>query len=200
MSTYSVTCINDTESTWTFGVFQKLPNFEGLVSLAWKRSAVPPKGQAILQWDVTFNVSITDYKQTNGVGVYTSEQVLDTDLGQVWDCKFIDGCQQLVPAPDQSGATGDELLIRNRSGRLANLGVGMSGSSSVLQPDVEDNANAQFVVKPKYYLGLFNRLKMGEVIKSNVAVGPINLIYGSGRTEMTATAAMAGATISLTHD
>ncbi|MBB4210116.1 hypothetical protein EV659_101179 [Rhodothalassium salexigens DSM 2132] len=200
MSTYSLTCINDTESTWTFGLFQKLPNFEGLVSLAWKRSAVPPKGQAILQWDVVFNVSITDYKQTNGVGVYTSEQVLDTNLGQVWECQFVDGCQQLVPAADQSGVTGDELLIRNRSGRLGNLGVGMSGSSAVLQPDVEDNASAQFVVKPKYYLGLFNRLKKGEVIKSNVAVGPINLVYGSGRTEMTATAAMAGATISLTHD
>jgi len=197
MTTYQLNCTNNTGSTWVFGVFQKVPHFEGLVSLAWKRSSIPQKGTALIEWDVDYNVALTDFKQINGIGVASSEQSLSTDLGKVWECRYVNGVQQLFPVDDPGAVNPGELLIRNRSGRLANLGLGMFGTASIIQPNVEDGANAQFVVQPKYYLGLFNRLYKGEIIKSNVAAGPIELAYSDGLTKLDVTAQMNGATIQM---
>ena len=53
-------------------------------------------------------------------------------------------------------------------------------------------AAAQFQVTPTYYVGLFNELRLGQVITSNVIVGPEVLRYPAGVSQATVTADLDG--------
>ena len=109
----------------------------------------------------------------------------------------MDGVQQLFEDESADPLEGDEVLIRNESGMFANLGVGMSGNPAIIRDGVEGNANAQFIVTPTYYIGLFNRLYQGQIIKANVAVGPLKVVYDEGLTELDVVAKMDGENINI---
>jgi hypothetical protein len=65
---------------------------------------------------------------------------------------------------------------------------------------VLSGSNGQFKVVPTYYAGLFNNLVLGEVISSNVTVGPIELQYPDGMNKATVTAKISGQSIALSVD
>ncbi|GAB6040364.1 hypothetical protein [Endothiovibrio diazotrophicus] len=106
------------------------------------------------------------------------KEYLPTTLGKEWEIVWEDGLQQLrevgdAPRPEQ-------VVIKNRSNRIANPGIGMAGAASVYKRNTLAGSAAQFEVHPTYYFGLFNNLVRGEVIDSNVIVGPLTLAYPSG--------------------
>jgi hypothetical protein len=101
-----------------------------------------------------------------------------------------------------SGAHGladrpDQIIIANESGELANPGVGMSGQGAVFKRGVYSGGSAQFIVKPKYWFGLFNDVVRGEVISSNVIVGPHELKFEGGQNLATVEAKAEGGTLKL---
>ncbi|KVT60924.1 hypothetical protein WK55_11425 [Burkholderia ubonensis] len=193
MTTYYVDFNNNTQQTWTMGVYQTLPNSIGLESVSWKQTTVPQSGNSGVEWDVFYNVAIANYQQVGGVGVYKASQTLRAELGSAWQCVFQDNVQQLVPA--SASVPSDSILISNVSNNLANLGIGMSGQGSVYKKGVVSGASAQFQVTPTYWFGLFNSLVLGEVISSNVVVGPQQLVYPGGQNLATVTAYMDGNTM-----
>jgi hypothetical protein len=144
---------------------------------------------------VTYNVALADYSQDGGKGVYTASQILGADLGTVWDVVFQDNVQQLVPS--SGPVQPDQILINNKSSRIANPGIGMSGAGSVFKRNVNGGASAQFEVTPTYFVGLFNDVERGEVISSNDIVGPLTLQYPSGFTSATLTATLDGSNVVL---
>lgn len=195
MATYFADFVNDTDRTWTMAVYQELPNSIGLDSVSWKQTTVPTSGESGVTWEVLYNVALADYVQTGGIGVYAASQILSAQLGSAWDIVFEDNVQQLqlvgsAPEPDQ-------ILINNVSGILANPGIGMSDAGSVYKRDVNSGASAQFEVTPTYWAGLFNNVELGEVISSNVIVGPVQLQYPSGNNRATLTASLDGDNIVL---
>ncbi|WP_410953453.1 hypothetical protein [Pseudomonas sp. S1(2024)] len=197
MSTdYYVDFDNQTNDTWTLAVYQTLPSSVGLDSVSWKQTTVPTQGYSGVEWTIDYNVVIANYRQVGGVGVYKASQTLSTQLGSVWDCVFKDNVQQLVLG--SGSAPADSIQINNKSNLPANLGIGMSGQGSVFKPDVVGSGQAQFKVTPTYYLGLFQKVQLGEVISSNVVVGPREIKFPSGMNCATATARMDGANIKLT--
>ncbi|NTZ06469.1 MULTISPECIES: hypothetical protein [Burkholderia] len=195
MTSYYVDFNNDTKQTWTMAVYQTLPSSIGLESVSWKQTTVPQSGASGVTWDIFYNVAIANYQQIGGIGVYKASQTLKTELGTSWDCIFKDNVQQLVPGSGSVPA--DSVLINNKSTNLANLGIGMSGQGSVFKKGVVSGASAQFQVTPTYWVGLFNSLVLGEVISSNVVVGPLQLSYPSGQNLATVNAYMDGNTIKL---
>jgi len=195
MPSYYVDFNNDTQQTWTMAVYQTLPSSIGLESVSWKQTTVPQSGASGVTWDVFYNVAIANYQQVGGIGVYKASQTLKTELGTSWDCIFKDNVQQLVPGSGSVPA--DSVLINNKSTNLANLGIGMSGQGSVFKKGVVSGASAQFQVTPTYWVGLFNSLVLGEVISSNVVVGPLQLSYPGGQNLATVNAYMDGNTIKL---
>ncbi|AOJ37430.1 MULTISPECIES: hypothetical protein [Burkholderia] len=195
MTSYYVDFNNDTKQTWTMAVYQTLPSSIGLESVSWKQTTVPQSGASGVTWDIFYNVAIANYQQIGGIGVYKASQTLKTELGTAWDCIFQDNVQQLVPG--SGSVPGDSVLINNKSTNLANLGIGMSGQGSVFKKGVVSGASAQFQVTPTYWVGLFNSLVLGEVISSNVVVGPLQLSYPSGQNLATVNAYMDGNTIKL---
>ncbi|MFP6800353.1 MAG: hypothetical protein VCA39_14755 [Pseudomonas sp.] len=195
MSAYYIDFNNNTGSTWTMGVYQELPNSIGLESVSWKQTTVPTMGSSGVEWEVDYNVAIADYKQIGGIGVYKASQTLVTELGSVWECVFQDNVQQLVQSTGTAPA--DSIIIKNTSNKLANLGIGMSGQGSVFKNSVVSGAKAQFQVTPTYFAGLFNNLVLGEVISSNVSVGPQEIVFPDGMNCATVTASMSGENIKM---
>jgi hypothetical protein len=195
MSAYYIDFNNNTDMTWTMGVYQELPNSIGLESVSWKQTTVPTMGSSGVEWEVDYNVAIANYKQIGGIGVYKASQTLVTELGSVWECVFKDNVQQLVQSSGTAPA--DSIIIKNISNQMGNLGIGMSGQGSVFKKNVVSGATAQFQVTPTYYAGLFNNLVLGEVISSNVSVGPQKIVFPDGMNSATVNATMSGSTIKM---
>ena len=195
MTTYYCDFENKTNQTWTMAVYQELPSSVGLDSVSWKQTTVPQSGNSGVNWDIFYNVAMANYTQNGGIGVYKSNQVLPADLGTAWNIVFKDSVQQLEPAGGASQA--NQIEVYNKSNLLANPGIGMSGEGSVFKNSVLSGASAQFTVTPKYYVGLFNQLQIGEVISSNVVVGPLELVYPTGNNKATLTASISGNNIEL---
>lgn len=195
MSTYYCNFANQTDQTWTMGIYQTLPSTPGLDSVSWQQTSVPQSGFSGVSWSVTYNVVLGGYQQTGGIGVYTASQTLPTILGTAWNIVFQDDVQQLQAAGTASQP--DEILIYNHSGLVANPGIGMSGQGSIYKQGVVGNAEAQFTVTPSYWAALFNQVELGEVISSNVAVGPVQLQYPSGLNSATLTAILNGENLEL---
>jgi hypothetical protein len=175
-------------------VYQELPNSIGLDSVSWQQSTAPPGGFTGVQWNVSYNVALADYSQDGGKGVYTSSQILTANLGTAWNVIFDQSVQQLVPA---GNAQPGQIIINNQSNRIANPGIGMSGQGSVFKRGVQSGASAQFEVTPTYFVGLFNDVERGEVISSNVIVGPLTITYPTGFTTAQLTATLDGHSIVL---
>lgn len=198
MATYYVDFQNNTDRVWTMAVYQTLPQSTGLDSVSWLQASAAQGGNTGVQFDLTYNVALANYSQDGGRGVYKASQTLGADLGTAWEIVMEDGVQQLKAAGQAD--LPQQILIRNTSNKIANPGIGMSGSGSVFKRNVNSGAAAQFQVTPSYYVGLFNDVKKGEVISSNVIVGPKNIKYPSGETTATVTADLDGSNIILRID
>lgn len=195
MTTYFVDFNNNTNETWTLAVYQELPISLGLESVAWKSSAAPKKGQTGVKWQIDYLVALGNYAQDRGIGVYKATQLLPAELGTTWEVVYEDGVQQLK----RTGKPADskQIIIKNNSSRKANPGIGMDGSAAVYKRDVVGTSEAQFLVTPTYYFGLFNKVELGEVISSNVIVGPKKLTFEGGQNVATVTADMKGEDLAL---
>lgn len=178
MTTYTVNFANETPDKWTLCVYQELPESPGLDSVAWKQTTVPTQGESGVQWTIQYLACLADYRQTGGKGVYKASQKLGTNLGQKWKCIYNEDVQELQT---DGSTTAGQLLIANQSLRLANLGIGMDGDISLVKKDVYSGNNAQFTVKPTYYVALFKNLTKGEVISGNQIHGPLQVVFDGGQ-------------------
>ncbi len=179
---YSIDFINDTPSTWTFSVYQTLPASPGLKSVSWKQTTVPKGGESGVQWSIEYLVAILNYKQTNGKGVYKASQKLGTQLGAAWNAVYQDGTQQLAEA---GNASPGQVIINNKSGQLADLGIGMDGDVALVQPAVFSGAAANFEVEPTYWVAMYKDIVKGEVISGAQFAGPLKVKFLNGATTLT---------------
>lgn len=195
MSNYYVTFNNHTPEVWTLGVYQTLPSSPGLDSVSWLQTTSPPQeGTSSVEWEVNYNVAIAQFTQEGGIGVYPpdSAQILPAELGTAWEIDW-DGNVQALKQVGKAQQD-DQIVITNKSNHLANPGIGMNGSPALYQNQVYSGAQAEFIVKPVYWVALFNSLILGEVISSNVSVGPQQLIF-TGTNSATVTASIQGENI-----
>lgn len=184
---------NSTDRTWTMGIYQTLPSSPGLDSVAWKQTSSPQGGQSSVRWTVDYNVAIANYFQEGAIGVYESSQVLPSLLGKAWKVLYNAPVQELTP--DGDAPQRDQIIIKNESGKNANLGIGMSGVGSVYKSNVNSGAQAQFVVTPTYWAALFNDVVLGQVISSNVTIMPLILQFAGGITRIDLEAWLEGQTL-----
>lgn len=198
MDKYYVNFENQTDRTWSMAIYQTIPNSIGLDSVAWKLTTVPQSGFSGVTWNVDYNVALADYRQDTPLGVYYASQALDTHLGREWDIVYKDGVQQLELVGELELDLADHILINNKSGLVASPGIGMSGMGSVFKRNILSNASAQFKVEPTYWAGLFRDVQLGEVISSNVEVGPIKLSFSEGSNVATVNAQRIGDSIEYT--
>lgn len=180
---YTLDFINDTPDTWVFSVYQTLPDSPGLKSLSWKQTTIPRGGESGVEWTIDYLVSILNYRQIGGKGVYRAAQKLGTSLGQAWDAVFQAGTQQLLEAGN--APTKGQVVINNKSGELADLGIGMDGDVALVQPGVYSGAGANFEVEPTYWVAMYKDIVKGEVISGAQVAGPIKVKFLNGATSIT---------------
>ena len=192
---YFVDFENDSDHVWTMALFQTYPDSVGLESVAWLQARAANGGESGVKWDVDYQAMLADYAQSDGRGVYKASQKKTTLLGKKWKVTYENGLQQLFE--DGSADRPDQIVIANQSGERANLGIGMSGNGAVFKRNVYSGAGAQFIVKPTYWLGLFNDVVRGEVISSNVVVGPKQLVFEDGKNAATVVAYIKGDSIAM---
>lgn len=179
---YNIDFVNDTPNTWTFSVYQTLPASPGLKSVSWKQTTVPKGGESGVEWTINYLVAVLNYKQTGGKGVYKASQKLATELGQAWDAVFEDGAQQLAEA---GKADKGQVIINNKSGELADLGIGVDGDVALVQPAVYSTASALFEVEPTYWVAIYKDIVKGEVISGAQVAGPLQVKFLNGATSLT---------------
>ncbi|WP_433936599.1 hypothetical protein AB3662_18155 [Sorangium cellulosum] len=193
---YFVDFNNYSGRTWTMSVFQTYPDSVGLESVSWLQSRAADGGETGVTWEVDYQAMMADYKQEGGRGVYKASQRRDTLLGKRWKIAYEEGLQQLVADGDADRS--DQIIIANDSGELAYPGIGMSGQGAVFKAKgIYSGSSAQFIVKPTYWVGLFNDVVRGEVISSDVVVGPQQLKFEGGMNRATVAARVSGAKIEL---
>lgn len=206
MTTFTVSLRNDTDVTWVFTLFQTLPNQPQLASVAWLLQGVSgPNGTSSISWNDAFAAVIATYD--SATRVFSQTQFLPAQPGDGFQVVTQSGVQQLQAGGD--APTPGTLLIRNRSGSAANPGLGMSNVGALYAPGVLSGANASFDTDPSYWIALFNRITQGELIlqgqaavaldeRFSVFVGPEPVVFPTGVTTATATAAVSGQSITLT--
>lgn len=187
--------INNTGRTWTMALYQTLPDSPGLESVSWLQSTAPDGGETGVEWAVDYQAMLANYKQVDGRGVYKASQRKTSLLGKRWKVIFDEDVQQLEE--DGDAERKDQIIIYNGSGELATPGIGMSGQGAVFKHELFSGSAAQFIVKPTYHFGLFRDVLLGQVISSNVIVGPLTLVFEGGLNAATITASIRGNEIHL---
>src|SRR5947209_1720515 len=181
MARYTVNFKNNTDSVWTMSVYQLIPSNTHLDSVSWLQATAPPYGNGTppVSWDITYNVVLGSYSWQEDTDCYSVSQIFPCDTGTTWDIIFKDNVKQLV----QSGVVkSDHIVINNKSGLLANPGVGMSGYASVYSNNVLSGVSTLFVASPSYWVGLFNEVSPGDVIADNIVPGPLQLNFPTNLT------------------
>jgi hypothetical protein len=196
MIQYYVDFNNQLPNTWTMAVYQTLPDLVDLDSVSWKQTTVPPTNMGGVSWTTNYNVCIADYQQIRGIGVYTNSEILPAQLGTAWQVVWKDNIQQLVQVTAEN-VPPNFVVISNASNKLANLGIGMSGSATAFKRNVPGGVSVPFEVMPTYYVGLFYKLILGEVIESIVAIGPFELKFPNGTNKATLAAALDNSTVTV---
>jgi hypothetical protein len=192
---YYIDFVNRSGRTWTMAAYQTLPDSVGLVSVSWLQTTAADGGDSGVSWEVDYLAMLADYKQEGGKSVYKASQKKTTALGKKWKVVYKEGLQQLVE--DGTADRPDQIYIFNDSGETANPGFGMSGQGALYKSEVLSGTGAQFVVTPTYWVGLFNQVVLGQVISSNVVVGPEKLTFPSGFNLATVTAKVDGSTLKM---
>lgn len=174
--TYSLHCKNNSEATWTFYVYQKMPNQPSEVfSLAWFASPfkISPGTHIQFQWSIDYSFVWADTGTLQpGVSFNAGSNQPCTPSGSnETTFSLINGAPQLspsTPSRDQEGS-----LIIQESDTVPNLmystGIGMSGQGTFVQQALQ-NTKQTYTPEPIYYIAAGNQVQMGQVLTSTVTM------------------------------
>ncbi|HYR26980.1 MAG TPA: hypothetical protein VEU30_00855 [Thermoanaerobaculia bacterium] len=189
----SVGFSNKAREVWTIGIYQTLSGSTGLDSALWKESVAPHQGTTNIGWTVRYNVVVADFFAFGPTGMYSSTQVLATAPGKQWKVEMDGWERQLFD--DGPAAEPNQIVIRNVSAHMANVGIGMDNVGSVYKRNLPSGADAQFTVSPTYWAALFKMPTTGELIASTVTTEPLILSFEGGSTRIELEAWLVGETL-----
>ncbi|RIA90934.1 hypothetical protein C1645_737480 [Glomus cerebriforme] len=175
-----------------FAVFKEYPRYFGLRS-AWKRASVYNNGQAKFQWNLPYNAVISNYRDKEGIDVYTSSQSVSANLKDQFEVNDIEGIQFVTKV----GSTGDDntISIDNKSSYKANIDVGMDDKVQI--SEIFGGVNKVFKFTPVYYVAAYQNEKTGEEFSSVELVSPKKVSFNTGYTHATVTLMEDGDTLKL---
>lgn len=192
MTQYSMTCVNNSQISGSFAVFQKAPPTTvpgNVFSLAWFARPTAPGTQVTFTWSVDYNFVWSETGIIKPGINFSASQVIPADpnaqnLTQLMADNY--GATTFSKTSN-SGALGS-LTIQQLSNVVPNrtaVGVGMSGSGTyVIQ--AAPNMTAVFTPHPNYWV-LFGNYETGDVMDIEDVSGAVEVTYGGSLTGRTAT-------------
>ncbi|HEV7309250.1 protein rhiA [Ensifer sp.] len=190
MTTLSLTCVNNSELTGSFTVFQKAPPTTvpgDLFSLAWFARPTAPGSQVTFDWspDHCFVWSETGVLQP-GVNFAASQVEPANPDGQnlIQLTEDRDGATMFAN-PSFDGALGS-LTIQQLANVVPNrtsVGIGMAGSGT-FAIQAAPNMTAVFTPHPNYWV-TFGNYQTGDVIDIEDVSGAVEVTYDGAFTSRT---------------
>lgn len=191
MTKYSLTCMNNSQLSGSFAVFQKAPptTIPGNVfSLAWFARPTAPGSQVTFSWglDYSFVWSETGLLQP-GINFAASQAVAaDPDrlnLVQLTKDKY--GATTFGHA-NGNGALGSLTIqqLSNVAPNKTSVGIGMSGSGT-FAVQAAPNMTAVFTPHPNYWV-VFGNYETGDVMDIQDVTEAVEVTYGGALTSRTA--------------
>ena len=179
MSTnYQIKCLNSTDKSYFFGVYQTFPQSPGLRSVAWQVRGLPPKGDfpstADIDWSLSYGVSIADWDKDGKT--YTGQQIVDAELGKSYQVKMTQGT---IPAIDRNptGSTSPGIInFTNTTPKVLNMGFTIAGNLVAVQ-SVSGGETIMFDVHPTYYVACYRNIKRGQLVDSGIELKPVKVEY-----------------------
>lgn len=191
MTTYSLTCLNNSQLHGSFAVFQKAPPMTvpgNVFSLAWFARPAAPGSRVTFTWnlDYSFVWSETGLLQP-GIN-FSATQVIPADPnGQ----NLVQLTQDSVGAttfanPSAAGALGSLTVqqLSNVAPSRTSVGIGMAGSGT-FAVQAAPNMTAVFTPHPNYWV-MFGNFETGDVIDIEDVTGAVEATYGGALTSRTA--------------
>ncbi|MDA8231475.1 MAG: hypothetical protein M0006_09055 [Magnetospirillum sp.] len=191
MTQYSLTCVNSSQLSGSFAVFQKPPpsTMPGNVfSLAWFARPTAPGTQVTFQWSVDYSFVWSETGILKPGINFSASQVLPADPdGQNMVQLTVDDYGASRFANPGSGGSVGSLTIQQLSNVVPNrtsVGVGMSGSGT-FAIQAAPNMTAVFTPHPNYWV-LFGNYTTGDVMDIEDVAGAVEVTYGGSLTTRTA--------------
>lgn len=192
MTTYSLTCVNNSQLSGSFAVFQKAPPMTipgNVFSLAWFARPTAPKSKVTFTWNLEYSFvwSETGLLQP-GINFSASQAMPADPNGQ----NLIQLTQDTYGAttfanPSASGAIGSLTIqqLPNVAPNRTSVGVGMSGSGT-FAVQAAPNMTAVFTPHPNYWV-IFGNFVTGDVIDIEDVTNAVEVTYGGALTTRSAT-------------
>lgn len=191
MTTYSLTCVNDSQLSGSFAVFQKpLPSTMpgNVFSLAWFARPAAPGSRVTFTWGLDYCFTWSETGILKPGVKYSASQTIGADpnaLNQI-DLKK-DDCKATTFANLSSGGALGSLTIKQLSNvepNLTSVGIGMAGSGT-FAVQAQPNMTAVFTPHPNYWV-IFGNFETGDVMDVQDTTNSIEVTYGGARTGRTA--------------
>lgn len=190
-SHYHITCINSTDQSYHFGVYQTFPNSPGLKSVAWQVRGVPRKGEVPstgdIDWMMIYGVSIAKWDSDGKK--YTGKQMVSAELGKAYQVKMTQGD---IPTILPNGTTSPGLIkFKNSTTHKLDMGFTLGGELITVQ-NVSGGQTINYEVHPTYYVACYRDIERGQLVDSGVEIGPVEIKYPNGYSKCDVEAAIVG--------
>ncbi|HBF28468.1 protein rhiA [Rhizobium sp.] len=191
MTTYSLTCVNNSDTSGSFAIFQKAPPTPtpgNVFSLAWFARPAAPGSQVKFTWGLDYSFVWSETGELKPGITFDASQVLPADpygknMVQLTRDKW--GATTFVN-PSANGAVGSLTIqqLANVTPNQTSVGVGMSGSGT-FAIQAASNMTAVFTPHPNYWV-VFGNYQTGDVMDIEDVTGAVEVTYGGAQTSRSA--------------
>lgn len=192
-TSYNIKCINSTDKSYFFAVYQTFPNSPGLRSVAWEIRGVPPKGQlpstSDIDWTLIYGVSIASWDR-NGQ-TYTGQQIVDAEIGNTYHVEMTEGVIPAIDPIPKGNFTPGLIKFKNNTSQVLDMGFTINGSLVAVQ-SVSGGETINFDVHPSYYVACYRSIQRGQLVDSGIEIGPVKVEYPMGYTKCEVEATVVG--------
>lgn len=187
---YQIDFENSTDENYYFAVYQKLPESAGLMSLAWQVRRVPKQignqpSTSTVTWTMNYGIAIADWDKDHKK--FTGSQTAPATLGNEYEVisqgPFPNINRQPVGTTDPG-----QIVFKNNTKQpnAMNLAMGLmvGDNLAVVQEVVHANESVNFDVHPTYYVACYRSIELGDLVDSDVQLGPVKVEFENGETTM----------------
>ncbi len=192
MTQYTLNCINNSQISGSFAIFQKAPPLTvapNVFSLAWFARPTAPKTQVSFTWSVEYSFVWSETGVLKPGINFSASQVLAADpYAQNMVLLGLDNYGATRFDKLSSNGTPGSLTIQQLSTVVpdrTSVGVGMSGSGTYAI-QAAPNMTAVFSPHPNYWV-LFGNYTTGDVMDIEDISGAVEVTYGGSLANRTAT-------------
>lgn len=188
---------NQTPTPLDLAVWQVPVPPSSLVSVYWMRLRATPGMSVNQQWNDSQEIVLALFRQGSGLGSFAISQSRGAESGSSWIVATASGVQVLVF--NGQAPSSDEILARNDSTSVINVGLAQSGVGAFYAQNLPLGEAVALPTTRTYMAGLFMNVNPGEVLNPLALLAvPMPLVYPPGMTKATATAVTQSSGIVLT--